>query len=60
MGANIGLTREEFQKSVEEKVPLRRLPSASETAKVAVLAASELADYVTGTTLNYSGGHVLD
>lgn len=60
MGANIGLSREEMQTSVEEKVPLRRLPSASETAKVVVFAASDLASYMTGTTLNHSGGHVLD
>lgn len=59
MGANIGLSREEMQASVEEKVPLRRLTQANETAKVAVLAASDLAEFMTGTVINHSGGHVL-
>ena len=60
MGANIGLSREEMQKSVEENVPLRRLTSGLETANVAVLAASDLAGFMTGAILNHSGGHVLD
>jgi len=60
MGANIGLSREEMQKSVEEKVPLRRLTSAAETAQSIVLAASDLAGFMTGTILNHSGGHVME
>ena len=60
MGANIGLSREEMQSSVEEKVPLRRLTCGEETAEVAVLAASDLAGFMTGAILNHSGGHVLD
>ena len=60
MGANIGLSKEEMQISVEEKVPLRRLTSGMETADVAVLAASDLAGFMTGAILNHSGGHVLD
>lgn len=60
MGANVGLSREEMQLSVEEQVPLRRLTSGMETAEVAVLAASDLAGFMTGAILNHSGGHVLD
>lgn len=60
MGANVGLSREEMQHSVEEQVPLRRLTSGTETADVAVLAASDLAGFMTGAILNHSGGHVLD
>ena len=59
MGENIGLSREEMQASVEEKVPLRRLTNANETADAIVLAASDLAGFMTGTMLNHSGGHVL-
>ncbi|MEP4095725.1 SDR family oxidoreductase [Reichenbachiella sp.] len=59
MGANIGLSRQEMQATVEEKVPLRRLTQGAETAKVAVMAASDLAEFMTGTVLNHSGGHVL-
>ncbi|MTI31343.1 SDR family NAD(P)-dependent oxidoreductase [Xanthovirga aplysinae] len=60
MGANIGISREEMQASVEEKVPLKRLTNGMETAQVAVLAASDLAGFMTGTMLNHSGGHVLE
>ena len=60
MGQNIGLSREEMQGWVEEKVPLRRLTKGDETAKVIVLAASDLAGFMTGTFLNHSGGHVLN
>lgn len=60
MGANIGMSREEMQASIEQKVPMRRLTSGAETAKVAVLAASDLAGFMTGAILNHSGGHVLD
>lgn len=60
MGKNIGLSREEMQDWVEEKVPLRRLTKGDETAKAIVLAASDLAGFMTGTFLNHSGGHVLN
>lgn len=59
MGQNIGLSREEMQNWVEEKVPLRRLTKGDETANAIVLAASDLAGFMTGTFLNHSGGHVL-
>ena len=60
MGANVGLSGKEMQDSVEQKVPLRRLTNGAETARVAVLAASDLAGFMTGTVLNHSGGHVLE
>ncbi len=61
MGANIGLSRDEMQEFVEQqKTALKRLPSTKETAEAIVLAASSLAGYMTGTTLNHSGGHILD
>ncbi len=60
MGQNIGLSRQEMQGWVEEKVPLRRLTKGHETAQAIVLAASDLAGFMTGTFLNHSGGHVLN
>ncbi len=61
MGKNLGLAREEMQAFIEQqKTALKRLPSAAETAKVAVIAASDLSSYMTGTILNHSGGHVLE
>ena len=59
MGENIGLSRQEMQGWVEEKVPLKRLTKGDETAQAIVLAASDLAGFMTGTFLNHSGGHVL-
>lgn len=61
MGANMGLSGAEMQGFIEQqKTALKRLPSTQETAGVISFAASDLAGYMTGTTLNYSGGHVLD
>ena len=59
MGKNIGLSRQEMQGWVEEKVPMKRLTKGEETAKAIVLAASDLSGFMTGTFLNHSGGHVL-
>ncbi len=61
MGANMGLSRDEMQGFIEQqKTALKRLPSTRETADTVVLAASELAGYMTGTMLNHSGGHILE
>ena len=61
MGANMGMSRDEMQGFIEQqKTALKRLPSTAETADVIVLAASELAGYMTGTMLNHSGGHILE
>ena len=61
MGANMGMSRDEMQKFIElQKTALKRLPSTKETAKVIVLAASDMAGYMTGTILNHSGGHILE
>ncbi|NMH85984.1 SDR family NAD(P)-dependent oxidoreductase [Flavivirga algicola] len=61
MGANMGMSKEEMQGFIEQqKTALKRLPSTHETAEVVVLAASDLAGYMTGTMLNHSGGHILE
>ncbi|RDY60881.1 SDR family NAD(P)-dependent oxidoreductase [Flagellimonas nanhaiensis] len=61
MGANMGLSRDEMQGFIEQqKTALKRLPSTQETAGAIVLAASDLAGYMTGTMLNHSGGHILE
>ncbi|WP_298894288.1 SDR family oxidoreductase [uncultured Psychroserpens sp.] len=61
MGENMGMSRDEMQGFIEQqKTALKRLPSTKETADVVVLAASDLAGYMTGTMLNHSGGHILE
>ena len=61
MGANLGMTREKMQAYIEQqKTALKRLPTKQETAEAIVLAASDLAGYMTGTILNHSGGHILE
>ncbi|MDT0608142.1 SDR family NAD(P)-dependent oxidoreductase [Croceitalea rosinachiae] len=61
MGENMGLSRDEMQGVIEQqKTALKRLPSTKETADIIVLAASDLAGYMTGTMLNHSGGHILE
>lgn len=61
MGAHMGMDRNEMQGFIEQqKTALKRLPSTEETAEALVLAASDLAGYMTGTILNHSGGHVLE
>ncbi|MEL6916185.1 MAG: SDR family oxidoreductase [Bacteroidota bacterium] len=61
MGANMGMGRDEMQGYIEQqKTALKRLPSTHETAGFIALAASDLAGYITGTILNYSGGHILE
>ncbi len=61
MGANMGLSRKEMQGFIEQqKTALKKLPSTHDTAKAIVLAASDLAGYMTGTILNHSGGHILE
>ncbi len=60
MGKNLGLSKDEMQGFIEQnKTVMKRLPSATETAGIFALAASDLASYMTGTILNHSGGHVL-
>ncbi|AUP80651.1 SDR family NAD(P)-dependent oxidoreductase [Flavivirga eckloniae] len=61
MGKNMDMSRNEMQGFIEQnKTALKRLPSTKETANVVVLAASDLAGYMTGTILNHSGGHILE
>ncbi|MBK8956804.1 MAG: SDR family oxidoreductase [Saprospiraceae bacterium] len=61
MGSNIGLSGVEMQGFIEQqKTALKRLPTTHETANVIVLAASDMASYMTGTIINHSGGHILE
>ncbi len=60
MGKNIGLSGPQMQQAILEKVPLRSLPAASDTAGVLAFAASDLASGMAGTMLNLSGGHILE
>lgn len=61
IGKNMGLTREQVMGYVAgQKTALKRMPSAVETAKVLLLAASDMAGYMTGTILNNSGGEILE
>jgi len=46
----------EAQKSLEDRIALRRLGTTDDVAYAAVFLASEQAGYITGTVLNVSGG----
>jgi 3-oxoacyl-[acyl-carrier protein] reductase len=46
----------ETVKSYTEKIPLNRLGSPEEVAKVAVFLASDLSTYVTGQVISVCGG----
>jgi len=60
MGSNIGLDYDGMKDFIVQKTALKRLTDSMEMAKVIVFAASDLASYMAGTTLNHSGGHVMD
>ncbi len=60
MGANIGLSGEEMQEYVSQKTALKRLPSTTDTAKLIVIAGSDIMNNMSGTMLNQSGGHILE
>ncbi len=61
MGANMGMNRDEMQQYIEQnKTAMKKLPSTDDTAKVVALAASDLANYMTGTIINQSVGHILE
>jgi len=61
MGRQMGLTFDEMAEYItQNRTALKRLPPASEVAGAVVLAASDLAANMTGTIVNYSGGHILD
>lgn len=49
----------EFRKSVEESIPLKRIPPAEDIAGPIVFLVSDLARHITGEVLNVNGGAVL-
>jgi NAD(P)-dependent dehydrogenase (short-subunit alcohol dehydrogenase family) len=59
-GAKQGLTPEQYVESLAERVPLRRLGSPTEVARVICFLASPQASYVTGQTINVDGGILMD
>jgi len=60
MGANIGLDFEGMGEFVKGQTSLKRSTVSKELADVVVFAGSDMAGYMAGTTLNHSGGHVMD
>jgi 3-oxoacyl-[acyl-carrier protein] reductase len=55
-----GVTREEFQSSIENMTLLRRLPTLAEVANVAAFMASDQASAMTGTVANMTCGSIVD
>ena len=52
-----GITVEELRKSYEKvSIPLRRVGKLKEVANLVCVLISDLASYITGTTINISGG----
>lgn len=54
---DVELERRQLQRAVDN-IPLGRIASADEIARVVVFAASDLASFMTGTTLHVDGGAV--
>jgi NAD(P)-dependent dehydrogenase (short-subunit alcohol dehydrogenase family) len=55
-----GITHEQFQKIIESRTHLKRLPTLQEMAEVAVFMASDRASAMTGTIINMSMGVIAD
>ncbi|MFG5384483.1 SDR family NAD(P)-dependent oxidoreductase [Yoonia sp. R2-816] len=61
MGANMGLGFGEMKDFIEKnKTALKKLPEAKDTAAVFAFAASDMAQFMAGTMLNNSAGHIVD
>ena len=60
MGANIGLDYNDMKEFVANKTALKKLPNSTQLANVVAFAASDMAEYMAGTMLNHSGGHILN
>ncbi len=61
MGANMGLSFDEMKDFIEQnKTALKKLPEAKDTAAVFAFAASDMAQFMAGTMLNNSAGHIVD
>jgi NAD(P)-dependent dehydrogenase (short-subunit alcohol dehydrogenase family) len=56
----LGITREQFQKTIEGMTHTRRSTTLAELANVATFLASDLASGMTGTVVNLTGGEVVD
>ena len=55
-----GTTREAVEKAEGERTALKRIPLVAEVASAAVLMASDYASAITATTVNASGGELVD
>jgi 3-oxoacyl-[acyl-carrier protein] reductase len=55
-----GTTREAVEKAEGERTALKRIPLVAEVANAAVLMASDYASAITATTVNASGGELVD
>jgi NAD(P)-dependent dehydrogenase (short-subunit alcohol dehydrogenase family) len=54
-----GMTPEEYEKSLTDLVPIKRLAEPSEIADFILFLSSERADYITGVSLTIAGGKTL-
>tara|TARA_Y100000385_G_scaffold131184_1_gene136496 strand:- start:925 stop:1758 length:834 start_codon:yes stop_codon:yes gene_type:complete len=52
----LGLTEEEYLQKMSDKIPLRRVGMPEDTANAVAFLCSEEASYITGESLNVSGG----
>ena len=57
--AKKGLRQEEVRAYLEQKIPMRRLCAENDVARAAVFLASDEASYMTGQSINLSGGTVM-
>lgn len=61
MGANMGMGFNEMKSFIEQnKTALKKLPEAKDTAAVFAYAASDMAEFLAGTMINNSAGHIVD
>lgn len=61
MGANMGMSFDEMKGFIEQnKTALKKLPEAKDTAAIFAFAASDMAEFMAGTMLNNSAGHIVD
>jgi len=53
------MKQEEARPYIESRIPMKRLGTPEEVARVAVFLASDDADYITGQAINITGGNVM-
>jgi 3-oxoacyl-[acyl-carrier protein] reductase len=56
-GAAKGVTPAQAEREILDAIPLKRAGTADEVAHLVVFLASDLASYITGTTINVDGGY---